>query len=347
MRSNVTEIEKEVAYILDTTDIDKISVFLDCPVAEDVGLITDYYIQRQTRVRSIQNPSGSKKYLLTKKTGEKISGSRLENETPITENQFDILKNMSTLKVKKHRYRLQDNMHPCIDHNVYVDIVLEPLGVSIVEIEYYSDRKLTSKQLFDKELTICPFSAYDFFRRKIGICGSESSGKTETAKTISGKINTTLDGNAFYVSEYCTSFIQELNDTPVFADTFLIFNEQRKREAFAWRKSNIVISDSPTFLAYIYLGTHLDISEWERNKIHMEKLYGYVLDDIQSYSQIIHLKPLKYKENNIRYHGNKKIEHIDSQINNFLTFHKIDHLQCTYEDIDMIMQHLFYTNRVV
>jgi len=348
MRSNDTEIEREVSYILDETDIQKISVFLGCPVVEDIGLINDYYIQKQTRVRCIEDPSGNKKYLLTKKTGEKKSGHRLENETPITENHFNILKNLSTLEIKKHRYRLQDNMHPCSNHNVYVDIILEPLGLSILEIEYYVDRKLTSKQIFDKELTMCPLSAYDFFKRKIGICGSPSSGKTETARYLNRKINIDLNGNSQYVPEYCTSFIQDLGGVPDFADTFLIFNEQKKCEHVAWKTSDIVVSDSPTFLAYIYLGMYRGVNSWKRKSIHMSKLYEQVLEDIDSYSQIIYLKPSKYKKNNIRYQDKNQICYIDNLIQSFMDHHDIDYWDgYKREDVNLMINNLFYINRVV
>ncbi len=341
-------IEKECSYVLDSIDIDTISKFLNCPIYEDIGEIEDFYLEKQTRVRSIKNPSGKIKYFLTHKIGEKSHGERKETETEITENQFFLLKNLSKLNVKKHRYKLQDQMPPYLDHSVYVDVVDQPLKISILEIEYYSDRTLTPELLFNKSLSPCPLSAYCFFKRKIGICGSPSSGKTETARYLNRKINIDLDGNSQYVPEYCTHFIQDVEDVPEFADTFLIFNEQKKHEHMAWKTSDIIVSDSPTFLAYIYLGMYQDISSWKRKSIHMCKLYEQVLEDIDSYSQIIYLKPSEYKENNIRYKDKHRISYIDNLIQNFMDHHNIDYWSgYKREDVDLMINGLFYINKVV
>lgn len=301
-------------------------------------MITDYYLDKNTRVRQ----QGSD-YYLVRKSGNKASGSRLEEVSQIDGIAADILKSQARLTVVKRRHAvnigvLSDEM------DITIDIIEQPMQLAVLEVECKSPVPTgIAKTLFGVDLVECPLSAWNLFKRKVGICGGPSSGKTETAKGLSHQINTELQGNSFHVTEYATSFIQKYQRLPQFMDQFFIWYGQRQREIDA-SKADIVISDCPTFLPYIYT-VLLNQSKYSPElALYFSKLYKRALFDVQSYTDLYFLQVQEYKENNVRYHSMEQALAIEARIRAFLEDHRISHKIVTYADAANILNTVFYLN---
>lgn len=305
--------------------------------------IDDYYLDKETRVRHC---SGI--YHLTQKSGDKASGGRQEIEEAISQRSAKMLIPKSNLNVHKKRFELHVPKN-CSDYKFTLDLIDKPMKLAVFEIESNKEPCsetlinvfLKSRQAFKK----CPKSAWDLFRRKIGICGAPSSGKSETSKWLSNQINTKLSGNSFHVVEFATSFIQKYGRTPKFHDQFFIWHGQKSREENASSLSNIVISDCPTFLTYIYMQLlNEDLSE--QSALYLSKVYKRILFDVLDYTDIIFLQLLDYTDNNIRYQTRDEALNIQNRIGSFLRDHGVRHAVYTYEQASEILDDLFFINKI-
>ncbi len=307
--------------------------------------IDDYYMGKGKRIRHSYNQAGGeRKYILTRKTGNKADGYRFEQEIDLSEEAANVLKEDAILAIHKTRFELL----PHSSYDITVDIVDSPLKLAILEIEAKEEAAYpvpidVTKKLWGKELRECPLCSFSLFRRKIGICGGPSSGKTETAKHLSHVLNTEFGANSFHVTEFATSFIQKYDRNPQFNDQFFLWHGQKEREDNA-EKADIVISDCPTFLTYIY-GIHLDRPEFnEKSAFVFSKIYKRALFDVSNYTDIILLKMQDYVENNVRYQSKEEAKEIESKITNFLEHHRIPHMTGSYQDHEKILKDLFYIN---
>jgi len=331
--------EFERSYIFATNNIDDILVFLASKTTGQPIAIQDRYLDKNIRIRISQN-----KTTLTKKSGDKSSGYRIEEEYPLDRNTSLILSENTKLTIIKQRYRI---FNASKDFKITIDIVQIPMKIAILEIESTIEKAPpTASQIFGKDLTECPLSAWDLFKQKIGICGAPSCGKTETAKTISGILNIRLRANSCYVPEYATSFIQKYDLHPNPLDQFMLWYSQKSRENHAESKANIVVSDCPTFLSYIYMMLSNSNKMDEQFKIHLTKLYKRVLEDIDSYSRIIYLRPCDLVDNNIRFHTDDQIRDVANRIYSFLKWHSIPHMVAEKTDAQKIINSLFYINSI-
>lgn len=318
--------------------------------------IEDYYLGKGMRVRNswryeslkeCQTNSGTPecKYTFTRKKGDKSKGYRFEFEEEISEALAKAITQDAIMVVKKERrHLLVANM----SYTVTMDFVEQPMRLAILEVEaidevvYPIPVNITHK-LFDKTLKECPLCAYSLFNRHIGICGGPSSGKSETAKIFSHIINTQYDGNAFHVAEFATTFIQKYKKNPNFWEEFFVWHGQHEREHSA-EIADIVISDCPTFLTYIYL-LHLPKDAFSASTaLVLAKMYKRILFDIEWYSDLIFLKIHKYKENGIRYQSAKEALEIERRVEGFLIDHNISYSTYNYSESDKILVDLFYIN---
>lgn len=334
-------IELERSYIFPYESVLYILDFLGARATGKIYHVVDDYLNPQLRIRQMSDES-TKDFVVTRKIGDKSSGKRLEKEQIIDQETAAILTSDSKLRVVKERHKLFP-VSP--DFRITLDIIEIPMKIVVLEIESTNDQiPPTAKEIFDVDLQECPLAAWDFFRQKIGICGAPSSGKTETAKALSHLLNTRFHANSFNVLEYTTSFIQEHNRYPGVMDQFMLWHSQRAREESAASKADIVISDSPTFLAYIYMMFHHRGQMGDQFRIHLTKLYKGVLKDISGYSSIIYLQPRNLIKNNIRFHNTREIEEIAKRIRSFLLWHNIPHIVADCGDEHRILDSLFYMN---
>ncbi len=340
-------IEHERAYVFTHEGIKK---FLqDHPVSNGSTIdtcewerITDSYLSDSLRIRTYE---ATDQYFLTKKTGDKSRGYRFQNEEAISKEVADILIASADLVVKKdRRHILTDGRY-----TITVDLLESPMKIAILEIEaldevLYPIPVDVTHRFFDVELTECPLNTYSLLRRKIGICGAASSGKTETAKILSHTLNTSFRSNSFHVIEFAHTFIQKYRRLPQFADHFFIWYGQFSRENDAG-DANIVISDCPTFLTYIYIMHYQNVDFGPESALYMSKIYKRVLFDLQSYTDIIFLELQDYVENNIRYQSQDEAKEIEDRIRRFLSDHKVPHKNATYRDHKKILNELFFINQ--
>lgn len=308
-------------------------------------IIDDHYLSTDVRVRKTsitKDGSESSQYFLTKKSGSKADGQRTEDEHEIDPEPAKILSDKSILRVRKFRRSWEDG-----NYRISCDLVESPMKIGILEVESLdgsSVPKNVTEQIFKKQLRDCPLSAFQLFRRRIGICGGPSSGKSETGKIISHKLNTVVGANSFHVAEFATTYIQKYGRYPKFSDEFFIWHGQREREISA-DKANIIISDCPTFLAYVYMTHYNNTPFCFESALYLAKIYKRVLFDLlERYSDLIFLKIQNYAENNVRFQTSTEAILIEERIQRFLTDHQIQHTVATYKDLDRILNDLFYIN---
>lgn len=312
-----------------------------CEFVSKPVIIEDYYLDRNIRVRCV---NGSQ-FILTKKEGEKTKG-RDESEFLISQQAAAILKEKAELIVVKRRYEIDTGHH---EYTVTMDIVETPLKVGILEIESNNETPIEEDielVMFDFLLAgmkECPLSAWDYFRRKIGICGGPSSGKTETAKWLSNKINTEFGGNSYNVAEYATTFIQKYNRPPNFVDQFFVWQGQSSREHDA-NNADIIISDCPIFLSYIYTMINHKDELNEENALYLSKMYKRVLFGMTEYTDIVFMKIKNYKENGIRFQTSKEAKDIETNVKGFLDNHNIKYINTTYDYQEDLLLDLLHIN---
>lgn len=331
-------IELERSYVFPHESVQRIVDFLGIVTLGKPCGIVDNYLNPELRIRCIDE----KKFTLTRKTGDKSNGQRIELEQVIDVNAASILIVDSKLRITKTRYSISDLSS---DFKIILDIIESPMRIAILEIESTNGQiPPTASEIFDLDLQECPLAAWNFFRQKIGICGAPSSGKTETAKILSHLMNTRFCANSFHVLEYATSFIQKYNRHPDSTDQFMLWYSQRAREVDAASKANIIISDSPTFLSYIYTLFHHRNQMDDQFRIHLTKIYKRVLEDLKNYSRIIYLQPKNLIYNNVRFQNSGEMHEIANRIYSFLRWHNIPHIIAEQGDAHRILDNLLYMN---
>lgn len=345
-------VEHERSYVFSYQSFEKI--FGQTKLGNDKSrtIVADSYLDRNTRVRKITlienvpvEAMAPHRYWITKKEGKKSDGYRVEQEVEISEDVYLILKGQAKLHVEKERSTFEALQS---GYNVIVDKITAPMKLVIVEIEAKTEAAVpvplhVTENIFGFRLKECPLSAYELFKRKVGICGGPSAGKSETAKAITHRLNTEYRANSFYVTEFATTFIQKYGRNPTFNDQPFIWYGQRQREMDA-ESSNIVLSDCPTFLSYIYMLMLNDKEISPESALYLSKIYKRVLFDVQTYSDIILMKIKEYKENGVRYHDFKSARDIEKRIRTFLKDHQIPYAERTYNDVDKIIDEMFYIN---
>lgn len=317
----------------------------------DPIFIKDYYLDNEIRFRQEKDLFNS--VTLCSKDGNK---NTIRTETNIPANIdpkdidtfFNTIGSSAKLKVIKNRYFYTHDIQT--NWKISVDYVQQPAKLAIFEIErdeYFGDNTCSQwfSCLFEErgQFIKCPLNAVEYFNRKIGICGAPSSGKSETAKIISHKLNTQLGMNSFHVTEYATSFIQKYKRPPSFADQILIWLGQHNRENDS-SKANIILSDCPSFLSYIYMLIADKPEMSEETSLYMSKIYKRVLFDMVKYTDMIFLELQDYNENGIRYQSPEQAMFIEKKIKEFLVGHNIKYNKYSFNDVDKIINDLFYLN---
>ena len=306
--------------------------------------IEDYYLCSGLRVRKTSNENDIV-WVLTQKIGEKSKGYRQEFEESISPSIANALISNSKMSVKKKRVKLTSSDEI---YSVTMDYITSPIKLAIMEIEALNEIVYPipydiTKRLMNVELLECPLSTYDLFKRHIGIFGTSSSGKTEISKILSHILNTKYNANSFHVVEFATTFIQKYKKIPNFWEEFFIWHGQHERELNA-ASADIIISDCPTFLTYLY-SLHLPKEKFSSDTaLVLSKMYKRVLFDIKLYTDLIFLKLLNYKENNIRYQTDEEALKIEERIVGFLNDHNISYKAYDYTKQDDILKDLFYLN---
>lgn len=310
-------------YYIDISDVERIVQRFEEPMLDKV-LAEEHYLSPNLKLVSDDIGYGRVYFVDDDGCHEKISQS-----------VFDILSQQSKLHIRKYK--------PCLNEhaNFTLEIFDKPMQIARL-CSSNPEHVLT----WQRPPEPCLLSEYKYFKRKIGICGTASSGKSETAKRISNILNTKYKANSFHVVEYATTFIQKYGRPPEIMDQFFIWLGQKEREEKA-SKADIVISDCPTFLTYLYsVGMEKSGLSLEKIALFMSKLYKRVLFDLSGYSDIVFLQLKEYHPNNIRYQNYEQAMKIQESITRFLSEHNIIHIPATYDDFEKIFDALFYINKL-
>lgn len=267
-----------------------------------------------------------------------------DNTGNVDSHVFNALKKQSKLCIRRNRNLIEkDNFS-----STYIDLFDAPMKVASIEVVATNGSVVVGddyvERLFGMEMKSCGKSLFDYFRRKIGICGAESSGKSESAKLMSHILNTEFRANSFHVTEFATSFIQKYGRRPNFVDHFFIWHGQKERESSA-SKADIIISDCPTFLSYLYM-LQMEKASVENSEMYLAKIYKRVLADISSYADMVFLRLQDYRENNIRFHGTIEAQQMDKRIEQFLDDHNTNHVQTTYHNVREELFRLLSINNI-
>lgn len=342
-------LEKESAFVYRKNDMDKFLYWHSDKLQQNISstLIKDYYLNENTRVRYNFENGNSCVCTIDTKTGIKNSQlGRKEFCSTISKEAADILSQLSKLVVEKNRITVYSDENWIIT----VDHINKPMNISIMEVEQLRDTPETPKQFacrfFEINLIECPLSAWPFFKRRIGICGTSSSGKTETAKMLTRTLKIDFGVNAENVTEYATTFIQKYNRNPSFHDQFLIWHGQSSREKDAASRADVVVSDSPSFLSYIYT---LFLNKPEispESSFVLSKTYKRAVFGLNDYSNIIMLKLNDYVENKVRYQTTEEAMKIQNMIADFLQHHNVKHLIAERDKVNNIIDEIYYINRM-
>jgi nicotinamide riboside kinase len=344
-------IEHEQSYVFTWDGAKKFFADQNIPWPENPKrIINDQYLSCGLRVRMSEDRHTA---VITRKEGNKADGYRIEQEEEISWEAAQVLAEKAKLSISKKRYDVPVDTSKIGRPNdanmkVILDIVEKPMRLAVIEIEAMSESLYPlpadiSRRVFGVELQPCPLSTFEYFMRKIGICGGPSSGKSETASVIAHRVNTEFGGNAFHVAEFATTFIQKYHRTPTFQDQFFIWHGQHEREEDA-DSAGIVVSDCPSFLAYIYL-MYLNREKFSPQvALYCAKMYKRALFDIESYSNLVFLSLQDYVDNNVRYQSKAEAAEIEGRIKQFLDDHHIPHIPSTCYDMDEIFNKLFWIN---
>ena len=153
----------------------------------------------------------------------------------------------------------------------------------------------------------------------IGIAGAPGSGKTTLCRLLA-----TIYEKNYTVgcaSEYARQFIRTYGQPEHLGiQTQFCYKQKLLEESVYTNKFDIVFSDSPTFLNYIYsmmmVGDSINAQE---HKL-LEDNYGWILGDLPRYEVIFLLPPRVAVDDGVRV--TESIPEIDEMIRSFAKLHK-------------------------
>jgi nicotinamide riboside kinase len=157
---------------------------------------------------------------------------------------------------------------------------------------------------------------------KVAFVGPPDSGKTTLAKSVSSYFNIEKY-NVAYIDEYAREFITKTHSYPSsVSEQFFVFEQQRKKE---YIPCNILFTDSPTFLAYVYAIRLCDYTS-AKDRLILSKLYEEVLKEVKRYDLVLFLETFREPvKDGVRDGHIDAIDVINNQILSFLTLHGIQY----------------------
>jgi len=154
----------------------------------------------------------------------------------------------------------------------------------------------------------------------IGISGAPSSGKTTTAHLVRHK----LSGMGFsrdVVREYARHFIEKYGQVSSIMEQWHIYDGQTRWEHQAMANYDLVISDSPRFLPYIYSLRFFNHAD-PKSIASVMRMYELGLSSIKDYDRLYLLKPpMNVERDGIRSQDEEDARLLYESMNQFLISH--------------------------
>src|SRR3989304_5285919 len=127
---------------------------------------------------------------------------------------------------------------------------------------------------------------------KVALVGAQDAGKTTLARLLTGSFS--AEGYlSYYVAEYCRDYLQKIkSDQPLTLPEELdIIREQVKREQEVPDTAELMVTDSPICLAYVYSLLRCKLGSMsKKDLVYLEKIYA-ALWDSWSYDMVFYLVP--------------------------------------------------------
>lgn len=155
---------------------------------------------------------------------------------------------------------------------------------------------------------------------RIGIVGAPSAGKTTTAHLVRHKLSAHPVSREV-VREYARHYIEKYGQPRTAFEQWHIYDGQTKWEQQAVDVYQVVLSDSPRFLPYLYSLQYLDHRE-SREVACVTRLYELAILALNDYDRIYVLAPnLDVEQDGVRSQKAEDAIAIDAMIRQFLWVH--------------------------
>lgn len=113
---------------------------------------------------------------------------------------------------------------------------------------------------------------------RIAMAGAQDTGKTTTARMLSGKLSS-RGILTHYVQEFARGYIPKAGEVTSLAEELFLVEQQLKLEREAPDKMQVMITDSPVFLAFVYSTLMVNFRCLNKKDIVMlDRVYDKVLD---------------------------------------------------------------------
>jgi nicotinamide riboside kinase len=162
---------------------------------------------------------------------------------------------------------------------------------------------------------------------RVALIGAQDAGKTTLARLLTGLFS--AEGYlTYHVAEYCRDYLQKskASTPPTLPEELNIIHEQIKREKEVPKEVQLVVTDSPICLAYIYglLQCPLGVPPDMRSLIHLEKIYDRIWS-AWNYDLVFYLVPMgKPRVDGVRPQLLiSQNEDVDIMIQGFLDLHRV------------------------
>ena len=229
------------------------------------------------------------------------------------------------------------------DFHVTVMYVDSPMRVVILVVE--SKKPIEVEYLSKKWISIPDdIDMMSYFNRRIALAGASSSGKTETARTLTANINIEHGGNAEHATEYVRSFILRYGVPPWQLQPFIEEGQGRRERDISGH--TVVISDSPRFLNTIYTRHYFDGQLNAQNIYILHKIYKKSIQALTEYTDIIYCERQKIKEDGCRFQSEDDNAILNAQIYSLLKDHNVKFIEhdVKKDSLQNLTKKIFFLN---
>lgn len=193
---------------------------------------------------------------------------------------------------------------------------------------------------------LLPFEGgvWEYFQsRSVGIFGAPGSGKTILARRLSDLFSTEMGLHSDAPYEYASTFIAR-HGIPKLESQLWIILEQARRESDIARTKQMMISDCPHPLGFLYLQDQLRNEHRGADKT-APWILSTCLEGLSTFDTCVYLplNPDRCVDDGIRYHDPEQSQDLDRRIREFLEVYTVGYF--TYEgDIQALARTILSLN---